>query len=106
MEEEVRAEVRARRARSIQATEKWLELQALANTEEETPRESSGGAEVESVSPLVSEGPGVSSSASGGPDPGPRGGSVVPGQRLMSAFLVRSSAPEGDLECMKSRERC
>jgi len=39
MEEEVRAEVRTRRARSIHIMAKWLELQAQANAEEGTPGE-------------------------------------------------------------------
>jgi hypothetical protein len=41
MEEEVRAAVRVRRARSIQKMARWLTLQAQVNAEESTPREDS-----------------------------------------------------------------
>jgi len=75
MEEEVRAGVRARRARSIQVMAQWLESQARAYAEEGTPREGSGGA----VAELIPEGGGV-----------PSAEPVAPGQRLMSEFLVRS----------------
>ena len=74
MEEEVRAEVRARRARSIQVLARWLEEQERAKAEEGTPRESSG----EFVGEPVLVGGVV-----------PLEEIVAPGQRLMSEFLLR-----------------
>ena len=57
MAEEVRADVRARRAKSIQAMACWLELQARANAEEGTPREHPGVGGGELLSHQVSEMP-------------------------------------------------
>jgi len=74
MEEKVRAEARARRARSIQVMARWLEEQERANAEEGTPRKPLGQDEGELV-----QAEGVVSFE----------GLVEPGQRLMSEFFLR-----------------
>ena len=91
MEEEVRAEVRARRRRSIQKMAQWLEQQELANAEEGTPRElvvevegPRGGAEIQTVA----AGPaGHGSPESDGGEGGAPKSLVEPGQRLLSEFF-------------------
>ena len=74
MEEEIRAQVRARRARSIQLMARWLEEQERANAEEGTPWEPLGGDEGEPVQAVSSA---------------PLAELVEPGQRLMSEFFRR-----------------
>ena len=91
MEEEVRAEVRARRRRSIQKMAQWLEQQELANAEEGTPRElvvevedSRGEAKVEAV---TAEPAGHGSPESDGGEGGVQESLIEPGQRLLSEFF-------------------
>ena len=91
MEEEVRAEVRVRRRRSIQKMAQWLEQQELANAEEGTPREPvveaegpAGGTEIETVTAEpAGHGPPVSACGEGGAQES----LVEPGQRLLSEFF-------------------
>ena len=93
LEEEVRAEVRARRQRSIQIMARWLEQQELANSEEGTPRETvvEAGDRVERspdeagvVEPEGSEQPVEENRArAGGVE---KVDCVEPGQRLLSEF--------------------
>jgi len=81
LEEELRAEVRARRERSIRLMVRWLEQQELANSEEGTPREPVAESE-ERVGPSESEG--RAGQTEGG---GENSESVEPGQRLLSEFF-------------------
>ena len=74
MEEEIRTEVHARRAKSIQLMARLLEEKERANAEEGTPRESLGGDEGEPVEAVSSV---------------PLVELVEPGQRLMSGFFRR-----------------
>jgi hypothetical protein len=91
LEEEVRAEVRARRRRSIQKMAQWLEQQELANAEEGTPRELvvevqglRGGAEIQTVA-VEPAGHGSPVSVCG--EGGAQESLVEPGQRLLSEFF-------------------
>jgi len=91
LEEEVRAEVRARRRRSIQKMAQWLEQQELANAEEGTPRElvvevedPKGEAKDEAV---TAEPAGHGSPVSDGGEGGVQENLIEPGQRLLSEFF-------------------
>ena len=93
LEEEVRAEIRARRRRSIKVMAQWLEQQELANSEEGTPRELV--VEAEGRVGRSNDEVGVTEPAGTGQPVGERGGrdaeadSVEPGQRLLSEFFLR-----------------
>jgi len=82
LEEEVRAEVRARRRRSIQKMAQWLEQQELANAEEGTPRELVVVIEIVAAEPV-----GHGSPASVCGEGGAQESLVEPGQRLLSEFF-------------------
>ena len=91
MEEEIRAEVRARRRRSIQVMAQWLEQQELANSEEGTPRElvveaedPMGGAKDEAV---IVEPAGTGHPVLDSGEGGVEDHLVEPGQRLLSEFF-------------------
>ena len=94
LEEEVRAEVRARRQRSIQIMARWLEQQELANSKEGTPRETVVEAEdrvgrsQDEVGDLEPAGPGQPvAEDSGRAGEAEKVDSVEPGQPLLSEFF-------------------